>query len=146
MPIDFHSENIHFNLKDKKAFRKWILFIVKKYNKDIKYIDYIFCDNKYLYQMNVHFLHRSTFTDIITFDYSEHDFLWADIFISIDRVKENSLKYQTEFEDELRRVMIHGILHLSGFNDKTKTQKAEMRKAENESLEIWNTKFHVKQK
>jgi probable rRNA maturation factor len=94
--------------------------------------------------MNVRYLHRNTFTDIISFDYSEHEFLSADIFISIDRVKENALKYEIEFDEELRRVMIHGILHLSGFSDKAKNQKSKMQKAENESLEIWHAKFHVK--
>lgn len=144
MAIAFHSENTYFNLRNKQALRKWILFIAKKQNKHIKNIYYIFCDNKYLYELNVHYRHHNTITDIITFDYSEHEFLSADIFISIERVIENSLKYQTEFEEELRRVMIHGILHLSGFSDKTKIQKSKMRNAENESLQIWNKKFHVK--
>lgn len=144
MPIDFHSENIHFNLRNKEALRRWIAFVAKKHQRITKNIYYIFCDNKYLYQMNVRYLHRNTFTDIISFDYSEHEFLSADIFISIDRVKENALKYEIEFDEELRRVMIHGILHLSGFSDKAKNQKSKMQKAENESLEIWHAKFHVK--
>lgn len=144
MPIAFYSENIHFILRNKKALRNWLLFIIKKYNKNIKNIDYIFCDNKYLYQINLDFLKQDAFTDIITFDYSEHGFLSADIFVSIDRVKDNALEYKIEFYEELRRVMIHGILHLAGFDDKTKIQRLKMRKAENECLEIWKSKFHVK--
>jgi probable rRNA maturation factor len=144
MAIAFHSENIQFNLKNKKAIRQWLAYIVKKQNKIAKNVYYIFCDNIYLYELNILYLNHKTFTDIITFDYSENDFLSADIFISIDQVKENARKYEINFEEELKRVMIHGMLHVVGFDDKTKAQKLQIRKAENKALQIWKQKFHVK--
>ncbi len=101
-------------------------------------INYIFCDDSYLLKMNQDYLNHNTYTDIISFDYSEGKHLAGDIFISIDRIEENAKKFKIPFEKELQRVLIHGILHFAGFKDKTTTEKEEMRKQENLFLKIFS--------
>ena len=90
-------------------------------------LTYVFCSDPYLHKMNVEYLNHDTFTDIITFNYCENTIISGDIFISVDRVRENALKYDVLFEDELDRVIVHGVLHLIGYNDKSKEEQAEMR-------------------
>jgi rRNA maturation RNase YbeY len=107
---------------------------VEQKGKSIGDISYIFCDDEYLLEINKTYLEHDFFTDIITFDYSDKEKIAGDLFISIDRVRENSLTHNENFEKELHRVIIHGILHLLGLKDKTEKQAKQMRKAEEECL------------
>jgi len=131
--IDFFSETV-FNLQNSKEVTRWISKIIANENREEGEISYIFCDDQYLHKLNVEFLNHNTLTDIISFDNSIGNQINGDIFISIERVKENTLIYDTVFEDELHRVIIHGILHYCGFNDKTKKDADLMRKKEDEAL------------
>ena len=132
--IDFFKENVKFRILHADELKKWILKAFKTHKKNILQINYIFCSDKYLLAMNKKFLHHNYFTDIITFDNSTvPGIIEADIFISVDRIRANAEKFRTLFKDELHRVMIHGPLHLIGFNDKKPSQKKEMQEAE----EIW---------
>ena len=108
--IDFFSETV-FNLQNSKEVTRWISKIIANEKRKEGEISYIFCDDQYLHKLNVEFLNHNTLTDIISFDNSIGNQINGDIFISIERVKENSLIYDTVFEDELHRVIIHGILH-----------------------------------
>ena len=133
--IHFFSEDISFNLKKKTLIRKWIKEIIKQKGAELNEINYIFCSDPYLKQVNIDYLDHHYFTDIITFDNTEEGGkMEADIFISIDRVKENSLEYSRNFEDELHRVIIHGVLHLLGLPDKTKEEQKLMRQEEDQCL------------
>jgi len=119
--------------------RKWITSTVDGKKNRIEEINYIFCSDNYLLELNKKFLNHHFYTDIITFDNSsEGKKISADIFISIERVKANAEKFNTAFNDELHRVMIHGILHLLGYKDKTKKDVGEMRRKEDECLEKRN--------
>ena len=140
IPIYFHSEHISFVLKQKTSIRAWLLSIIKKENKQLGEINYIFCDDKHLLHINQTYLKHSTLTDIITFDYSENNMLSGDIFISIERVRENAKKYHVSFENELKRVIVHGLLHLAGYKDKTKELKTIMTRKEDHYLELFDTK------
>ncbi|MDB2495285.1 rRNA maturation RNase YbeY [Flavobacteriaceae bacterium] len=131
--IDFFSETV-FNLQNSKEVTRWISKIIANEKREEGEINYIFCDDQYLHKLNVEFLNHNTLTDIISFDNSIGNQINGDIFISIERVKENTLIYDTVFEDELHRVIIHGILHYCGFNDKTKKDADLMRKKEDEAL------------
>ena len=131
--IDFFSET-GFNLQNSKEVTRWISKIIANEKREEGEISYIFCDDQYLHKLNVEFLNHNTLTDIISFDNSIGNQINGDIFISIERVKENSLIYDTVFEDELHRVIIHGILHYCGFNDKTKKDADLMIKKEDEAL------------
>lgn len=137
MPIRFFEEEVKFKLPKPALVKKWVELVCKKEGFKIGDITYIFCNDSYLLKLNITFLNHSTFTDIITFDYSEGKTVSGDIFISIDRVAENSKKFLTTKENELLRVMVHGVLHLIGYSDKKKSKKIEMRKKENEYLSLW---------
>jgi len=128
--INFTSVETGFVLKNKLKIRNWIKEIAASENKKAGDITYVFCSDEYLGQMNEKYLRHHSFTDIITFDYTEKGVLSGDICISIDRVKDNSLKYKTSFDEELSRVMAHGVLHLAGFKDKSKSEKTLMRAKE----------------
>jgi len=131
MPISFHNADIRFSFKQKKAVKLFIEKQLSGLKKNI-HINYIFCSDEYLLDINRKFLKHDYYTDIITFSLSESEnTLESEIYISIDRVKENAKTLSVEFEDELLRVMFHGVLHLLGHKDKTKAQKAAMRKLEN---------------
>ena len=133
--VNFFLEDIKFVLRHKPQIKSWLNKIAKREGARILSINYIFCSDDYLYKMNVQYLKHRTLTDIITFDHSESQLtLEADIFISIDRVKENATNRGESFSNELSRVIVHGLLHLVGFKDKTKQQKALMRLKEEESL------------
>ena len=138
MKITFNTEDIKLTLKSKSLLKQWIASTIEKKKRKTGEITFIFCSDAYLLKINNEFLNHDTFTDIITFDYSKENHLLpvsGDIFISVERVKENALKFSKPFEDELHRVIIHGVLHLLGYTDKTKSTKAEMRKQEDECLE-----------
>ena len=138
--INFYSEN-DFEFQEEKSFDIWIRKVISSEEKQLGEINYIFCDDHYLYKINLKFLEHDTYTDIISFDNSEGDELNGDIFISTDRVTENAKEYNVDFSEELKRVMIHGILHLCGYGDKTESEAALMRQKEDEKIAL----FHVEQ-
>ena len=128
--IYYHSE-CDFQLKDDESITKWLKDAISTEDKELGEINYIFCDDQYLLKKNQEYLQHDTFTDIITFDYTEANRLSADIFISIERVKENAITFAVPFENELRRVIIHGVLHLIGYKDKSEEDSKTMRSKEN---------------
>lgn len=138
--INFFSEN-DFVLEHEQDYRKWIERAVESENKFVGDISFIFCDDEYLHKINLEYLSHDTYTDIISFDNTVGNTLQGDIFISTERVLENAGNFGTEFTEELKRVLIHGILHFSGFKDKTEREKELMRRKEEEKIEL----FHVEQ-
>jgi len=135
--ITFQSEAIIFSVKEKTRRRSWLEKFAKKEGYRIEELTYVFCSDVYLHEMNMEYLNHDTYTDIITFDNSDlkgSKDVEGDIFISIDRVKENARKFSISFEEELNRVMAHGLLHLMGYKDKSTKDKAVMRKKEEEAL------------
>lgn len=134
--IEYHYEN-NFILEDSEKIRIWIEDVIKKEKKIVGDITYIFCDDDYLLERNKEFLNHNTLTDIITFNYCIDNNISSDIMISIDRVKENSTIFENSFNEELKRVMIHGILHLIGYNDKSEEEEELMRKKENFYLNMF---------
>lgn len=136
--ITFNSET-SFTLKNQKKLVKWIGDVISSEGFQVGEINYIFCDDSYLNKINQEFLNHDTFTDIISFDYTLGKEVGGDIFISIERVLENAEKFNEVFENELHRVMIHGILHFIGYKDKTKKDKTLMRTKEDEKIFVLNT-------
>lgn len=135
IPIYFFYEEVNFKLKQLNQTRNWIKNTIESENYSLKSINFIFCSDQYLLNINQQYLHHDTYTDIITFDNSEKEkYIESDIFISIERVRENSKAYKVSIDIELHRIMIHGILHLLGFNDKSKKKKDLMTSKENEYL------------
>ncbi len=140
--IVFFTEDVKFTLKNKNALRRWIAATVKKEGYKIEALNYIFCSDKFLHTLNEEYLHHDDYTDIITFDLSTSNAepqtrnLTGEIFISIDRIKENAKTFNTTFQNELHRVIIHGVLHLCGYTDKTKNDKNKMRVKENYYLNL----------
>ena len=128
--ISFSTVEIDYNLKNKLKIKNWVKSISANEGKSIRNIAYIYCNDTYLSSLNMKYLKHKTLTDIITFDYSEGEKLSGDIFISLERVRENSVSFGTGFDKELGRVMAHGILHLSGYKDKTSDSKLVMRTKE----------------
>ena len=110
--------------------------MIEREGCNLTQVCYIFCSDEYLYNLNQEYLNHDTYTDIITFPYSEPPLVEGDIFISIDRVKENASQFGAPFEQELHRVMIHGVLHLCGYSDKSPDEEALMRKKEDEALQL----------
>lgn len=139
MVINYQSEDIKFPTLKRRKVSKWIKTIAASYNKEVGHISYIFCSDKRILEINKEYLQHDYYTDIITFDYSEGNTISGDMFISIDTVKSNSEQYGTDFTEELHRVIIHGILHLCGINDKTDAEQNEMTLNENKALEIFNS-------
>ena len=117
--FDFHSEDILFELDQKPAISSWLSCSITSENKTPGEISYVFCSDDFLHKMNVKHLDHNTLTDIITFDYCQADLINGEMFISIDRVKDNAKDFGVSFEKELHRVMVHGIMHLCGYKDKT---------------------------
>ena len=134
--IQFFSEDIDFTLKEKQKVRQWIASIIKAEGfKRVGELNFIFCSDSYLLEINKQYLDHDTFTDIVTFDSSEiQDTIAGDIFISIDRIDDNATKFGVTQRDELHRVIIHGVLHLCGYLDKKKEDKELMTNKENSSL------------
>ena len=135
MPVLFTKAATRFKFDNATGIRKWILSAIKNEGYTAGYIQFVFCSDDYLLELNQQYLHHDTLTDIITFDYREGKKISGDIFISIDRVKENAGKFNVRFKDELHRVMIHGILHLCGYKDKDKKSTQVMREKEDFYLE-----------
>ena len=139
--ITFQSEEIKFTLKEKTRHKTWLTKLATKENHSIAELNYIFCSDEYLHKVNLDYLNHDTYTDIITFDNSEdkkNRIIEGDIFISIERVKENASKFETNPDDELHRVMAHGLLHLMGYKDKSPKDTALMREKEEESIVLYN--------
>jgi probable rRNA maturation factor len=135
--IQFFSEKTRFKLKNPRKTASWIKSVIKAEDKALISLNYIFCSDEHLRGINVEYLNHKTYTDIITFNYNPSKAeIEGEIYISIDRVKENAEKFKVEFEIELHRVIIHGVLHLIGYNDKTKTQKSLMREKEDSYLSL----------
>ena len=122
------------SLKKRTILKQWITTIVENNKKEVGEISYIFCSDEQLLEINKEFLNHDYYTDIITFDYSEADIVSGDLFISIDRIKDNAKTLDVSYQEELHRVIIHGILHLLGFKDKTDEESQNMRLLENECL------------
>ena len=136
-PIIFNVEDIDFELPDTEGTLAWIHRIAASEDKRIGAVSYIFCDDAYLAELNVEYLDHDTLTDIITFPYATAP-IEGDIFISIERVRDNAKDFNVSFEQELRRVIIHGVLHLCGYGDKTDKQAAIMRQKEEAALAVYN--------
>lgn len=134
--IQFYCENVSYRIRNIKLLRNWIINTAKSENKICDQINFILCSDDYLLDINKKFLNHNYFTDVITFDYSEKNIISGDIYISIDRVKENSRTFSIPTKDELNRVIIHGILHLLGYSDKTPAQKLEMKSKEDFYLSL----------
>jgi probable rRNA maturation factor len=135
--IEFHFEDIVVPDFNSEFFRLWINVIIKQHNKNIGDLNYIFCSDDYILGINKEHLSHDYFTDIITFNYNEDIVISGDVFISYDSVKSNALVYSNgNIQDELDRVIIHGVLHLIGFNDKTELDQIEMTKQEDIALKL----------
>lgn len=139
MSVSFHRENVSLNA-DEKLIIKWLTNSVNSLGYSIGELSFVFCSDDYLRKLNIKHLNQNYFTDVITFDYSKEMSLIGDVFISTERVKENAKLFNVSFNEELFRVIIHGVLHLCGFKDKTKEEKAEMRSKENDFLSLINCK------
>ena len=124
--LTFHTEDIDFELENAENIQQWILQTIEEEGGTLSFINYIFCSDTYLHRINVEYLDHDTYTDIITFPYSDET-IESDIFISIDRIRENAKTFNVSFERELHRVMIHGVLHLLGYGDKTEEEQKAMR-------------------
>jgi rRNA maturation RNase YbeY len=124
-PIQFFSEGISFTLKNKTGIRKWLIQVISEEQKRPWYINFIFCKDEYLLELNKTYLKHQTLTDILTFPYEQDtEEISGDIFISIDRVIENAAEFNQEFGQELKRVIVHGVLHLIGYSDEGKNKKS----------------------
>lgn len=140
MAISFNFEDTNTIPLKRNKIKAWIKSCIEKRNGELKDLNYIFCNDDYILNINRQYLNHDYFTDIISFDYSEYDYetqktlISGDLFISLDTVRSNSKLIGVEFEEELHRVIIHGVLHLLGFKDKTEQEEKEMRKEEEECL------------
>ena len=135
--IEFNFET-DFTLSNSNVLARWIEDVVVKERCSLGDVNYIFCDDAYLHKLNVSFLNHDTYTDIISFDTSMDGCISGDIFISVERVKENAQQYNVTFKDEMHRVMIHGVLHYLGYKDKLEEDQLEMTRMENAALSILN--------
>ena len=138
--IDFNYET-NFTLENEEAISSWLSQVIVSENKKEGEINYIFCDDDYLLKINLEYLNHDTLTDIISFDYSMGNELNGDIFVSIERVQDNANDFKVSFEEELKRVLVHGVLHYCGYKDKTEADEQLMRSKEDEKLAM----FHVEQ-
>ena len=134
--ITFHNEDIKFNLKNKRLLKSWIKDSTQNENCSVGNLTYVFCSDEHLLNMNKEHLNHNYYTDIITFNYNVEKQISGDFFISIDRVDENANQQNNKFTDELHRVLIHGVLHLVGYDDKTDLQQAEMTSKEDYYLNL----------
>jgi len=141
--IYFFSEEIRFSLPEKKKTREWIRKVLLKEKKSLGILNFIFCSDDYLSDLNIKYLNHKSLTDILTFDYTEEsNQVSGDIYISIDRVKENAKTYNTDYLTEMHRVIIHGVLHLIGYKDKTSEEAEIIRKKEDNYLSLRTNFIH----
>lgn len=134
--INFFNQDIAFKLARPRKTVQWIREVINQEKRELAEISYIFCSDEYLLSINEQYLKHKTLTDIITFDYSDGGPIEGDVFVSVDRVRANAEELKTEFEEELHRVLIHGVLHLVGYFDKTPAEKSRMRKKEDAYLSL----------
>lgn len=135
--IRFFTEEIEFSLPHPRKTSRWVKLVADAENASVGALNFIFCNDAYLHDINVRFLKHDTYTDIITFDSSTAPGdIAGDVFISVDRVRENAAKFNVPFDEELHRVIVHGVLHLLGYSDKTVPQRAAMRKKEDAYLSL----------
>lgn len=138
MAINFFQEEVDFKLSNRSKRKKWLKEIASSESHKIGEVNYIFCSDEYLYRMNLEYLNHDTYTDVITFDNSEkEEVIEGDIFISLERVHENALTLQKTIDNELNRVMCHGLLHLLGYKDKSQEESLIMRRKEEESIQLF---------
>ena len=136
--VSYFLQDIDFVFKHKRLNNSWLKLVAESEIKKLGNINIIFCSDNYILDVNVKYLGHDYFTDIITFDYCEKDILSGDLFISIDTVRDNAEFYKTEFNDELNRVIVHGLLHLIGYDDHTPEEQKIMHEKENYYLELRN--------
>ena len=134
--VSYFQEGIRFELKGKALNNRWLKMVAESEVKKLGPLSIIFCSDNYILDINMKYLQHDYFTDIITFDYCEGDTVSGDLFISIDSVRENALHYDVKFEDELDRVMVHGLLHLIGYDDHTPEDTAVMRQKEDYYISV----------
>ncbi|HEV7348763.1 rRNA maturation RNase YbeY [Telluribacter sp.] len=135
--IHFFKEDVSFKVPSPVKTKQWLKAVVRAEGQHLNHLNYIFCSDEYLLNVNRQYLEHDYYTDIITFDTSdEEEVVEGDIFVSIDRIKENAQTLNKTFEEEFRRVLVHGVLHLLGFDDTTEEKKVEMRKKEDDYLQI----------
>ena len=137
--ISYNYET-EFLISNEEDYTSWIENVIESEGKDLGELSYIFCDDEYLLEINQQYLDHDTLTDIISFDYSEGNVVSGDIFISVERVQDNADDFNVSFEDELKRVIIHGVLHYCGYKDKSESDELLMRSKEEEKIKM----FHVK--
>lgn len=135
--IEFLSQRSSFKLSNPRKTSSWIKNICSTEDRTLGKVTYVFCSDTYLRSLNQDFLKHSTYTDILSFDLSEDDAIAGEIYISIERVRDNAKKFNQPFDTELRRVMAHGVLHFMGYKDKTSAEKAQMRSKEEACLSLW---------
>ncbi|HJS01437.1 MAG TPA: rRNA maturation RNase YbeY [Flavobacterium sp.] len=138
--INFNYES-DFVLENEEAVASWLSSVIVSENKNEGEINYVFCDDDYLHKINVEYLDHDTLTDIISFDYTVGNELNGDIFISVERVEDNAKDFNVSFEEELKRVLVHGVLHYCGYKDKDEESERLMRSKEDEKIAM----FHVEQ-
>ena len=143
MSIDFNFEDVDFVLPDEQSLVSWIDYAVKNEQCFTGNLSYIFCSDEYLWNMNKQYLGHDYYTDIITFDYVSDGKISGDMFISYDRIVDNARKFGVSCEMELLRVMIHGVLHLVGYDDLTDEQEAEIHKMEDFYIDVYNKQFKI---
>ena len=136
--ISFNYES-DFSLEQEEVYASWIETIVESENKILGEISYVFCDDEYLHSINMQYLNHDTLTDIISFDFTEGDVISGDIFVSIERVVDNAKDFNVPFDEELKRVLAHGVLHYCGYKDKSDDDALLMRSKEEEKIKL----FHV---
>ena len=137
MPVTFHTEEIHFILRQKLQHKRWIKLWIESQKAVCGKLSFVYTSNKHIRLINQQYLNHNYYTDVITFDYTEDRMISGDIFISIEQVRINAGTYGTDEEEELRRVMIHGVNHLLGYGDGNNEEKETMRQMENDALHLW---------
>jgi rRNA maturation RNase YbeY len=135
--VSFHTEEVKFNLTQKRLHKLWVREWILLNQRSPGNLSFIFTSNERIKRINQKYLNHNYFTDVISFDYTEGDLISGDIMISVEEVKRNAEFYHADLDDEIRRVMIHGVTHLLGFSDGSKEEKEIMRKKENEALHLW---------
>lgn len=141
MSVRFSVQSVDFELSQPQNVKLWLTEVIKRRRNQVGNINYLFCDDEYLIGVNRQYLNHDTYTDIITFDYVAGGLISGDIMISVERVVENAKVFDVSFEHELRRVIVHGVLHLLGQGDKTEAEAAEMRCKEEDALQLWEQMF-----